>query len=110
MTALTNLLERLSKLEGAATPGPWLNDSHFFQVYSEHLQDHGVDSLVCDTDINSEQGDDANERNAELITAARNSLGPLIRIIRRQHEALVNCNCVHDETIAEVEAAAARIL
>ena len=94
MTAkIRELISNMRALREAATPGPWRFDAHFFQVYSQHLQDHEVESAICNTDVNSEQGDSANETNAAFIAASPENQARLEAALLVAVEALDKSTC-----------------
>jgi hypothetical protein len=103
MTALTKLLERLEKLEKAATAKPWENEDHRGRssdwrstglIWSRNKGDGHPGTPVCQVECDKLYAHAPTEEvetfqsNAELITTTRNSLGTLIEIIKLQAEAL----------------------
>ena len=105
MTALTNLLERLSKLERAGTRGKW------------KASDPDTNHLEVTTDETSGPywvaHIDTNQADTELIAAARNALPMLIHMLRVAVEQLQNVEMspriMHKDNVVETMQAAAII-
>lgn len=87
MSALTELLDRLTKLHEEATPAPWRFDCGNLRV--EAICRQPVCDISTYSDIYGRCGEIKEyEDNAELIAASRNALPLLLQIVKIQQEAL----------------------